>query len=139
MAIYTVTESKMWINAKDKLPPEGKYVIAMLNKHNWIDDTDQDHVYTTVVKLVRGISKKERSDMKDGLIESYDVALEEWCFKTNQLVKGKCPRWKIERSEDEASNNLVPYYWTGFCGSFFGQEVAWWMPIPPLEVSNVEK
>jgi len=129
----------MWINTKDKLPQEGKYVIAILNKHNWIDDTDQDNVCTTVVKLVRGISKKERADMKAGLIESHDVAIEKWCFETNQLVKAKCPRWKIEKSEDEVGNNSVPYYWTGFGGDFFGQEVAWWMPIPPLEVSNVEK
>ena len=123
----------MWISTKDRLPPEGKYVIAILNKHNWRDDDDQDHACTVVVKLVRGISKKERADMRAGLIESYDVGLEKWCFKTNQLVRTKAPRWKIEQSEDEAGNNLKPYNWSGFCGDFFGQEVDWWMPIPPLE------
>lgn len=45
-----------WINTKNRLPEEGKYVIARHNRGTWKDGTDQENVNCVVVKLVKGIS-----------------------------------------------------------------------------------
>ena len=47
-----------WINTKDKLPEEGKYVLARHNRGTWNDSDDQENVNCVVVKLVKGLSKK---------------------------------------------------------------------------------
>lgn len=105
-----------WINIKDKLPPEKKYVLAKHNTGTWIDRDDQQNVNCVVVKLVKGISLKERKQMELGEIPSFKV--------------GNYERWEIYYSQDEFGNNNVPYHWDTFGhGSFFGQEIICWKPI----------
>lgn len=100
-----------WISVKDKMPQEGKYILARHNRGTWHDSTDQDNVNCVVVKLARGISKKERQT----LIELNHVSAN--YFKA-------C---------DEHGNNLVPYNWKSFgVDSFFGQDITHWMEIPKL-------
>lgn len=91
------------------LPPEGKYVIARHNRGTWHDRDDQDNVSTVVVKFVRGLSAEERATLKGS------------------------PRGRTYRACDEGHNNQRPYCWQAFGpGTFFGQEITHWMPIPPL-------
>ena len=102
-----------WISTKDRLPEEGKYVLARHNRGTWHDSTDQENVNCVVVKLVRGISKEEREKMRSG--------------------EGLIERSRLYRPEDEHGNNLVPYNWIEFGpDSFFGQTITHWMPIEPL-------
>ena len=42
----------MWISTKEKLPEEGKYVLARHTRGTWRDSSDQDNVNCVVVKLV---------------------------------------------------------------------------------------
>lgn len=111
----------MWIT--DRLPEERKYVLVRLNKDNWIDKDDPENVYCVVAKLIRGISKEERENMKTGKIHCPTVK-----------INGEdIPRWRVEQAGDEAGNNLVPYSWHPFGpGTFFGQEVIGWMHIEPF-------
>lgn len=117
-----------WISTKDKLPPEGKYVIAKHNRGTWIDKQDQENVNTVIVKLVRGISMDEREKMKSGDIP--ETTEQTWCLSDG--IKNT-KRSSIYMPEDEQGNNLVPYYWKEFgSDSFFGQTITHWTPIPPL-------
>lgn len=101
-----------WINTKDKLPEEGKYVLARHNRGNWVDSTDQENVNCIVVKLVRGISIEEREKMKKGELP--------------QTLE----RSQVYKAEDEYGNNIMPYNWQMFGpDSFFGQTITHWMPI----------
>lgn len=100
------------IRTNDRLPEEGKYVLARYNRGTWIDSDDQQNVNCVVVKLVKGISLDERNRMKNGEISCQDE------------------RWKIYRSADEGDNNKRPYCWVTFgADKFFGQEIVEWMPI----------
>ena len=100
-----------WIDIKDKLPPENRYVIAKHNRDSWFDRDDQDNVNTVIVKMIRGVSIEEREQM-NGSEES-----------------------KVFSSADEDGNNLKPYCFDTFgCDSFFGQSITHWMLIPKLEV-----
>jgi hypothetical protein len=122
-----------WISTKDKLPKEGKYVLARHNRGTWNDSTDQANVNCVVVKLVRGISMEERKLMEEGKLPSrkeggvhYDGDWDKPIYTSNE-------RWKIYKGEDEHGNNLVPYKWEEFGpDSFFGQTITHWMPIEPL-------
>ena len=53
-----------WISTEDGLPKEGVYVLARHNRGTWHDSDDQANVNCVVVKLKKGISKKERELMK---------------------------------------------------------------------------
>jgi hypothetical protein len=48
---YMKNECK-WIKCSEQLPPPNKYVLVILNKNNWRDGDDQEHVYYKVAKLV---------------------------------------------------------------------------------------
>ena len=99
-----------WISTKDKLPEEGKYVLARLNLSTLIDRGDSENVNCVVVKLVKGISKAERKSLPDD-----------------------DSRKRVYISADEHGNNLVPYNWEMFGpDSFFGQTITHWMPIKPI-------
>ena len=88
------------INNENDLPEEGKYVLARHNRGTWRDDDDQKNVNCVVVKLVRGISKRERKPS-----DSY-------------------------RFCDEEGNNTVPWAWDSFGpDTFFGQSITHWTPI----------
>ena len=109
-----------WIKTKDRLPKEKKYVLARHRRGTWEDADDQKNVNCVVVKLVRGISKKERALMKNG--------------KLSDPIDGGCPdhrRSAVYKGEDEDGNNTRPYHWETFDGdNFFGQVIREWTPIP---------
>lgn len=119
-----------WIEIKSEkdLPPEGKYVIARHNRGTWHDSDDQENVNTVVVKLVRGISKKEREEIKGTDRDTQLKPPEDYGFyklsglRSDNYQKG-----------DEHGNNTVPWAWSTFGpDSFFGQTITHWMPIAPL-------
>lgn len=97
-----------WISTKDKLPEEGKYVLARHNRGTWVDEDDPENVNCVVVKLRRGISIIERTALPDN-----------------------DERKKCYTSDDEYGNNLVPYSFHQFGPDhYFGQQITHWMPIP---------
>ena len=93
-----------WKLTSDELPKEGTYVLGLRDGDNWHDSDDQDGVNYVVVKLVLGLSKKDREKLSD-----------------NHPLKGTF------RFGDEDGNNLRPYRWDTFGpGDFFGQEISHW-------------
>lgn len=118
-----------WISTKDELPEEGKYVLARHNRGTWHDSTDQDNVNCVVVKLVKGISEKERELMKKGLMDNP----EDDCYiSCGVMLKGK--RSSSYYASDQYANNKVPYNWETFgSDSFFGQDISYWTKIDKLE------
>lgn len=122
-----------WINVKDKLPEEGKYVLAKHNRGTWHDSDDQENVNTVVVKLVRGISEKERKEMKGTSKDYQDSPAEDHGF---YKISGL--RSDTYKQGDEHGNNMVPWVWDTFgADSFFGQSITHWMPIPPLKYEEI--
>ena len=96
-----------WIKTSDKLPEEGKYVLARHSRGTWMDSTDQKNVNCIVVKLVKGISRKERFFLTDD-----------------------DPKKRRFSREDQHGNNAVPYCWEMFGPDyFFGQDIIEWTPI----------
>ncbi len=115
-----------WINTKDQLPEEGKYVLTRHNRGTWIDSTDQENVNCVVLKLVKGISLEEREKMKNGQIPDFDTP-PSWCLSEGFTIS---KRSNIYRAEDQHGNNLVPYNWQQFGpDSFFGQTITHWTNI----------
>ena len=103
-----------WISTKDKLPKEGKYVLARHNR-GWYDSTDQANVNCVVVKLVRGISIEEREKMKNG--ELPQTLEKGWCLSQGY---SETERSQVYKAEDEEGNTQVPYNWQMVClDSFF--------------------
>ena len=117
-----------WISTKERLPEEGKYVLARHNRGTWHDSTDQENVNCVVVKLVKGISLKEREAMKG---KDKDIQLsppEDHGFYTITGLRSDTYMFG-----DEEGNNTVPYAWNMFgSDSFFGQAITHWIPIEPL-------
>lgn len=98
-----------WISVKERLPPEGKYVVGRHNRGTWIDSDDQENVNCVIVKLKRGISASERE-------------------KTGS---------KTYSADDEWGNNLVPYSFHEFgVDNFNGQSITHWMPLPEPPVKD---
>lgn len=123
-----------WISIKDKLPEEGKYVLARHNRGTWHDSTDQDNVNCVVVKLVKGISMEERKLMEDGKLPNPKEISVHYDGSWNKPIYTSSERCKIYKGEDEHGNNQVPYNWQMFGpDSFFGQTITHWMPIEPLQ------
>lgn len=99
-----------WISTKEELPQEGKYVLARHNRGTWHDSSDQENVNCVVVKLRKGISKKQR-----------------------ELLLDDDARKRRYTSDDEDGNNQVPYSFYEFGPDhFFGQSITHWMPILPI-------
>lgn len=95
-----------WISVKDGLPKEKTYVLAIHNRENRVDPDDQQGVSTVVVKLIKGISEKERAQMSD-------------CTRKQKYIRS-----------DEGGNNKRPYCWEQFgADHFFGQVITYWKPI----------
>lgn len=93
--------SDWWIPCDEQLPENGQQVI----------------IYTTIkgksiniCTFKRGISAKEREELK---------------------LSGD-ERWRSFSGADEYANNRKAYNWVGAYGpgSYFGQDVTHWMPIP---------
>lgn len=123
-----------WTSIKDKLPEEGKYVLARHNKETWNDSTDQSNVNCVVVKLVKGLSKKDRQLMKEGKLPSPKEFGTHYNGNWDKPIHTEVERYNIYKSEDENGNNLVPYKWEMFGSySFFGQSITHWMLIKPLK------
>ena len=122
-----------WISTKDKLPEEGKYVLARHNRGTWHDSTDQANVNCVVVKLVKGLSEKDRQLMKDGKLPSTKEGVTHYDGSWDKPIYTESERYNIYKGEDENGNNLVPYNWKSFgSDSFFGQTITHWTPIEPL-------
>lgn len=101
-------DSLFWIKTTDRLPPEKKYVLGIYAGTNWHDSDDPKGVNFVVVKLVYGISIKERERMGES-----NARKRRYTFG------------------DEHGNNLRPYEWNTFGPSqFFGQDISYWMYIP---------
>lgn len=106
-----------WISTKNKLPKNNTYVLIHLTKDNWIDKNcrtshEKFCLYCDVAQFSRGITQKQREELK----------------------KNNNPRAIMYSPGDEWGNNLVPYFFDPFGpGSYFGQEVDYWMDIPKLE------
>lgn len=131
----TTEPPNMWIDATKDLPPEGEYVLVHLTKNNWIDPTDAKGLYFTVAKLERGISKAEREKMKSGELPEQPAYAWEMPSAQPQLIT--CKRSSVYIGADEHNNNLRPYQWATFGpAKYFGQEVDYWMRIPPLELKK---
>jgi hypothetical protein len=125
----------VWVDASKELPPEGEYVLIHLTKGNWRDSTDPKGVYFKVAKLERGISMADREKMKAD--ELPDPDSHGWIMPNDrpQLVTSK--RSSTYTGADEHANNLRPYQWASFGpGNYFGQEVDYWMRIPPMNTPN---
>jgi len=113
-----------WISTNNKLPKNNTYVLAHIIDRPWGDSDDQESIFYKVLKFEKGISQKERELMKQGKI---DCPMIKWQDETES------PRWKVQTGADEEGNNEKPYHWTEFGpGSYFGQEIDYWMDIPKL-------
>jgi hypothetical protein len=112
----------MWIKAEDRLPEEGKYVLARHSRGTWIDRGDPENVNCVVVRLQRGITLAEREKLRNG---APLPGAKGW--------GGDAPRWATHYSADEGSNNRKPYCWKEFGPDcFFGQDIIAWQPIEPF-------
>ncbi len=120
-----------WIRTEDRLPEEGKYVLARHNNNNWIDYTDQDNVNCVVVKLLKGISKEEREKMKSGEINDFKIKAINANKESEYLTFN---RSDITFPEDEGGSNEKPYRWESFgSNSYNGQEISHWATIKPIK------
>jgi hypothetical protein len=116
-----------WISVNDRLPEGGEYVLAHHNRGTWHDDIDQKNVSCVVVKLIKGISRKERQQMIDGKIDD-PIIDAGWCLSEGYT---KSNRSRLYYSQDEDGNNKRPYCWSSFGpDNFFGQDITHWMPLP---------
>lgn len=102
-------EYKIKSTKNNEFPNDGEYVLIYLEDRPWGDNNDiGDKRFWKVAKFVKGISVIERE----------------------QLEKLNDPRAKKIYPADEHANNEVPYYWDEFgMGSYFGQEVTYWIPL----------
>lgn len=120
-----------WISTEERLPEEGKYVLARHNRGTWKDKGDQENVNCVVVKLVMGISMADRERMEKGEIPSEIETGVHYDGDVSKPIYTETPRWKIYKSQDEHMNNLKPYYWNEFGpDEFFGQSITHWCEIP---------
>jgi len=116
------------INSEKDLPEEGKYVIAKHNRGTWHDSDDQENVNTVVVKLVKGISAKERELMRGTSKDYQDSPAEDHGFYKKSGLRSDTYKFG-----DEEGNNTVPWAWNSFGpDSFFGQQITHWCLIAPL-------
>lgn len=100
-------------STKDRLPKNNTYVLARYNRGNWRDSHDQEGCQWLVVKFVRGMSIKER---------------------TEALMTKRALTYK---PEDEFGNNRVPYCWKEFGhATIFGQDIDVWADLP---IRNITK
>mgnify|MGYP001616964946 CR=1 FL=1 len=119
-----------WISVEKLLPPEGEFVLVHLTLTNW-GDGDRG-VYYKTAKLEKGISLEDREKMKDGKLPDPDEI-------GYVMPDGKCWEPRIAkrsnryRGADEYGNNKRPFQWVNHGpGNYFGQDVDYWMKIPPL-------
>lgn len=109
-----------WQDASDKLPPEGRYVLAHLSNDNWGDSTDPEGVYHGWVKLRRGATAEELEKMRSGEMpedgKEHITAADEW------------------------GNNKRPYCWEAFgAATYFGQDVDYWMDVDRVSEPKTEE
>lgn len=106
-----------WICTEVELPPEGQAVLIFDGSIN-------------IGQLERGISKAEREKMRRDEIE--DPIEISYAFVDGTDREYKHRRSEMHRLADEWGNNEKAYCWrSGERGYIFGQNVKWWMPLPP--------
>ena len=124
---------KGWTKVTDSLPPEGKYVLVHLPGMPWRDDGDQDGVFFKVAKLKHGLSIAEREKMKQGDLP--DPVIGGIIMPDGKEHTRWNTRSHVYQTGDEYGNNLRPYCWLSFGpDTWFGQDVDYWMEIPPLDI-----
>ena len=93
--------SDWWISCDEQLPENRQLVIIYAPKSQMSK--------INICRFERGISAKEREELK---------------------LSGD-ERWRAYSGSDEHANNRKPYKWdVQGPGSYFGQDVTHWMPIP---------
>jgi hypothetical protein len=108
-----------WINVENSLPNEGDSVLVYLGNH--IQSRKYD-----VVTFNKGISKKERQDMREGKIENPTIKT----YVGSPSIRWDSKRSSLTNSSDEEGNNQKPYSWQNGPMRYFGQDVTYWMPLP---------
>ena len=107
-----------WISTQDRLPQEGKYVLAKHNRGTWHDSDDQQNVNCVVVKL------QKRSNL---YYKGADEELPPGCeYVHSQLIDGGKTHVDVFRVKGSEC-----YIWETFGASSFGdKEITHWMTIP---------
>lgn len=106
-----------WISTENELPPEGQAVLIFDGGIN-------------IGQLERGISKVEREKMRRG--ELNDPTEVSYAFVDGTDREYKHRRSEMHRLADEWGNNEKAYcWWASGRGYQCGQDVRWWMPLPP--------
>lgn len=115
-----------WINTKCELPKEGEYVLAKHNRGTW---GTYKNVNCVVVKLVKGLSKKDRKLMENGKLPSEKTKGINYNGNCKIPIVTWVKRYDVFKFGDEANNNELPYAWEGYGNSFNGQEITQWTHI----------
>ena len=106
-----------WISTEVELPPEGQAVLIFDGGIN-------------IGQLERGISKEEREKMRRGEID--DPTEVSYAFVDGIDREYKHRRSEMHRLADEWGCNEKAYcWWASERGYQCGQDVRWWMPLPP--------
>lgn len=106
-----------WISTEVELPPEGQAVLIFDGGIN-------------IGQLEHGMSKETREKMSRGEIE--DPIRMGWSFAGETPKQHKYRRSEAYEPADEGGNNEKAYcWWTSGRGYQYGQNVRWWMPLPP--------
>lgn len=128
-----MTTNKKMFNTADKLPEDRQYVLGFHNRTTWHDRDDQQHVNFVVVKFKKGLSIEDREKMKNNGIDNPIQIGYRFPSDLPHPIIDYTPRSNTYCSEDECGNNKKPYNWQPFGpGSFDGQEIEWWMPLPDI-------
>lgn len=113
-AIYDLPSAQPgWIPCSERLPEENVYVLV------WCGEVK-------IARIIRGISKEQRAKMQEGTID--DPVSWGWNLSNGYF---EVKRSESYRTCDEYCNNKAPYCWDCIYGEMFGQDVKYWMPLPP--------
>ena len=113
-----------WISTQDRLPQEGRYVLAKHNKTTWRDSDDQQNVNCVVAK------RKEHFSL---YYKGVDEELPPNCeYMHSQFVDGGKSSIDIFKVKDSGY-----YVWETFgASSFSDKEITHWMAIPKHTVGH---
>lgn len=114
-----------WIKVEDRLPENGQVVLIYAGNYSQSQKLD-------IAKFNKGISIKEREQMKAGVLEYETNEYVHYDGHVNKPIYENIERWKIESGCDEGvGNNEVSYNWTNPPMQYFGQLVTHWCEIAP--------
>lgn len=118
-----------WISVEKKLPDEDQFVLIYAG--NYV----QDQKYA-VARFEKGISQKEREDMKNGVLDFEMVNGISYNGDDPKPIYSSAERWKVYTSSDEHGNNHKPYSWADLPMRYFGQYVTHWQNLPDIPIKN---